>query len=79
MKKTTKPVKSKTARELLALNLRLMRVRRGITQEQLAMEAGVNKNYISQIETASRAVSVDIVDKLARALDIPVATLLIYE
>ena len=40
------------------------------------MESTVNKNYISQIESATRAVSVDIMDKLARALEIPVAALL---
>ena len=77
MKKTNKAAKSKDARELLALNLRLLRVRNDITQEQLAMEAGINASYISQIESASRAVSIDILDKLARALKIPVATLLV--
>ena len=76
MKKTKNSAKSKSARELLALNLRVLRVRRDITQEQLAMESTVNKNYISQIESATRAVSVDIMDKLARALEIPVAALL---
>jgi len=79
VKKTKNFAKSRSARELLALNLRLLRVRRDITQEQLAVDAGVNKNYISQIESAGRAVSVDIIDKLARALDVPVAALLIDE
>lgn len=76
MKKTNRPAKSKTARELLALNLRLNRVKRDITQEQLAHQAGVNIGYISQIETGSRAVSIDIVEKLARGLSVPIASLL---
>jgi DNA-binding XRE family transcriptional regulator len=76
MKKVFKPAKQKTARQLVALNLRLLRVKRDVTQEQLALEANVNKNYISQIETGTRAVSVDILDKLALAFGIPVAELL---
>ncbi len=40
------------------------------------MAAGVNKNYISQIESRTRAVSVDIVDRLAHALGTSAAALL---
>ncbi len=76
---TNKLVEKKSARELLALNLRLMRVRKNITQEGLAMAAGVNKNYISQIESRTRAVSIDIVDRLAHALGTSAAALLADE
>ncbi len=76
MKKTKTSAKSKSARELLALNLRILRVKGDITQDQLAHESGVNKNYISQIETESRAVSIDIVEKLANALGVAIAVLL---
>jgi transcriptional regulator with XRE-family HTH domain len=76
VKKTIRPEKQRTARELLALNVRLLRVKRDLTQEQLAADADVNKNYVSQLESGTRAVSVDILDKLARAFDIPVAELL---
>ena len=76
MKKTIRPAKPKSARELLALNLRLLRVRKNITQEQLAHDAGVNPGYISQIETGTRAVSIDVVEKLAGALGVAIAVLL---
>ena len=76
MKKTNRPAKPKTARELLALNLRLFRVKENVTQEQLAHIAGVNIGYISQIETGSRAVSIDIVEKLAHGLNVPITALL---
>ena len=79
MKKSFRPAKPKTAREVLALNIRLLRVRRDITQEQLALEAGINKNYVSQIESGARAVSIDIVEKLAHALETSVASLLLDE
>jgi transcriptional regulator with XRE-family HTH domain len=76
VKKTNRPSKQFTGRELVALNVRLLRVKRDMTQEQLAMDAGVNKNYISQVESGTRAVSVDILDKLAHAFEVPVAELL---
>jgi transcriptional regulator with XRE-family HTH domain len=76
VKKTNRPSKQLTGRELVALNVRLLRVKHDVTQEQLAMDAGVNKNYISQVESGTRAVSVDILDKLARAFGVPVADLL---
>ena len=76
MKKTIRPAKPKSARELLALNLRLLRVRKNVTQEQLAHDARVNPGYISQIETGTRAVSIDIVERLALSLGVTVAALL---
>ena len=76
MKKPNKPAKTKDARRLLAENLRQLRGKQNVTQDQLAHESGVNKNYISQIETESRAVSIDIVEKLARALGVAIAVLL---
>ena len=76
MKPSARPSKIKSAREILALNLRVLRAKRDLSQEVLAFQAGINKNYVSQIESAKRAVSVDILDKIARSLQIPVADLL---
>ena len=65
----------KSARELLALNLRVLRAERALTKEELASLAGIDRGYIGQIESKTRAVSVNIIDKLAIALDVPVARL----
>lgn len=73
MKKTYGHKKPKTAKELLALNLNLLRVRNDITQEQLALGAGVSRAYLSRAESSARSVSIDILDKLAPVLEIPVA------
>jgi two-component system, response regulator len=51
------------------------RNRRGISQEELAGRAGLHRTYISDVERGVRNVSLESIEKLARALEIPVATL----
>ena len=75
MNKATKPSKRKSARELLAVNLRMLRAERGLTKEELANLAGIDRGYVGQIESMVRAVSVDIIDRLAHALEVAVAQL----
>ena len=41
-----------------------------MSQEDLALEAGVNKNYLSDLERGERNPTVKILEKIARALDI---------
>ena len=75
MNKATKPSTQKSARELLAFNLRMLRAERGLTKEELANLAGIDRGYVGQIESMARAVSVDIIDRLAHALDVAVVRL----
>ena len=75
MNKATKPSKQKSARELLAFNLRMLRAERGLTKEELANLAGIDRGYVGQIESMARAVSVDIIDRLAHALEVSVVQL----
>jgi transcriptional regulator with XRE-family HTH domain len=63
-------------RELLAWNLRLLRTARGLSQERLAVDAGIARAWISQLERQKGNTSLDLLDRLARALGIPVAMLL---
>ena len=63
-------------RELLAWNLRLLRTARGLSQERLAVDAGVARAWVSQLERQKGNTSLDMLDRLAKALDVPVATLL---
>ena len=37
-------------RAVVAKNLRLLRKQKGVTQEELAFQAGINRNYVGQIE-----------------------------
>ena len=65
-----------TLRHILAHNLRRLRQERGLTQEEFADLAGVNRNYVGMIEREENAATVDILESLAKALGIPAAELL---
>ena len=64
-------------RALLAWNLRLLRTARGLSQERLAVDAEVARGWISQIELQKSNVTLDLLERLARALDVPVGALLL--
>ena len=48
--------------------LRRLRLAAGLTQEQLGLESGVQRNFISLIETGQNQPTIGTVSKLARAL-----------
>ena len=50
--------------------LRALRVERGLSQETLALEAGVQRNYVSLIERGINQPTIMIIFKLATALEI---------
>ncbi|MBU1336386.1 MAG: helix-turn-helix domain-containing protein [Alphaproteobacteria bacterium] len=56
--------------ETFGQNVRQARKDKGWTQEQLAFEAGVKRAYLSEVENGQRNVSLDVVEKLAKALDV---------
>ena len=45
------------------------------SQEDLALEAGINKNYISDLERGTRNPTVKVLEKIAHALNISLAEL----
>jgi transcriptional regulator with XRE-family HTH domain len=63
-------------REVFATNLRRLRHAKGLSQDVLAYEAEVSRSYLSQIEKGAFFVSLRILEKLAKALDIEPAELL---
>lgn len=63
-------------REVLARNLRIYRQERGLSQEELAHRADIDRTYISALERSVYAASIDIVDRLAEALGVEAADLL---
>jgi transcriptional regulator with XRE-family HTH domain len=63
-------------REVLALNLRKYRRLRGLSQEELAHRADIDRTYVSALERSVYAASVDVVDRLAQVLSVEAADLL---
>ncbi|HEY1076499.1 MAG TPA: helix-turn-helix transcriptional regulator [Fontimonas sp.] len=63
-------------RNVLAANVRRERLKRDWSQEALGGKAGVTQTYISQLESAHYAASVDVVEALAKAFGLdPIALL----
>jgi transcriptional regulator with XRE-family HTH domain len=58
-------------RRVVARNLRRLRRERGLSQEELAARAGLNRNYIGMVEREENAPTVDVLEQLARALNLP--------
>ncbi len=56
--------------------VRALREAHAWSQEELAEHAGLNRSYVGEIERGTAIASIVTVDKLARAFDVPIATLL---
>ncbi|WP_271596528.1 helix-turn-helix domain-containing protein [Bradyrhizobium sp. CCBAU 25360] len=65
------------ARALVAYNVRRIRVQRGIPQEQLAYDAGVDRSYMSGLERQEANPTVDLLDRLAETLGVAVSELFV--
>jgi len=61
------------ARALVAWNLRRVRVKRGVSQERLAYDAGVDRSYVGGLERQSENPTIDLLDRLAITLEVPLA------
>lgn len=55
---------------LLGRNVRMQRKACGLSQEQLALEAGMKRSYLSELERGLRNPSVRALGRLAAALDV---------
>lgn len=67
---------SQQLRQVFARNVRLARNAAGVSQEELASQAAISQTYLSQVESATRAVSIDVIERLASALKISVSELM---
>ena len=55
---------------LLGRRVRTLRLSRGMSQEQLALDAGMKRSYLSELERGLRNPSVRALGRLADALDV---------
>lgn len=60
---------SQDLRMVFARNMRSLRQTRGISQEKLAELAGLHRTYVSSVERGERNISIDNIERLAKALD----------
>lgn len=61
-------------RELIAKQIRLLRLRKGFTQEYLAEKADLGFNYVYRLENKQLNVKVETVEKIMKALDVDIDT-----
>ena len=61
---------------ILSENIKSLRAERGLAQERLGLEAGVDRTLVSKIERQIANPTLEILVKLAHCLDVPVDTLI---
>lgn len=59
----------------LGARLRELRLERGLSQEELAHIADLDRTYVSGVERGQRNIGLDNIHKLAAALGVPVSDL----
>lgn len=63
-------------RDILARNIKRIRLEHGVSQEELAHRADIDRTYISALERRVYAASIDVVGRIAKALSVEPAALL---
>ena len=57
-------------RDRVALNIQDLRRARGLSQEELAHRAEVSRGHMGKVENAKFAASLDLLERIARTLDV---------
>jgi transcriptional regulator with XRE-family HTH domain len=60
----------------MAIRLKELRKERGMSQEDLAARASISRTYLARLETARQDPTLSTLEKLAKALKVPVEKLL---
>jgi transcriptional regulator with XRE-family HTH domain len=50
-------------------NLKKIRIKKGLSQERLALKAGLDRTYVGSVERGERNISLLNIEKIAKALD----------
>lgn len=59
-------------KEEFGLRVKSLRKNNGMSQNELAEKSGLNRPYISGIEQGKRNVSLEVIEKLAEALEVKI-------
>ena len=65
LKRTLTSVYYMSLQQNIGIALRALRAQKGVSQERLALETGIGRRYMSDIENGRRNVSLEIVEKIA--------------
>ena len=57
--------------EILGNNIKKLRKEKNWTQEYLAEQAGISVPFMTQIELARKQASLEVIEKIAKALNVP--------
>ena len=60
--------KKQKVRERIGIRIMLLRKQAGLTQEQLAEKAGLQRTHVLRIEAGKYAVNIDTIEAIAEAL-----------
>ncbi len=63
-------------RRRVGLNLKRLRVEKGLSQEEFAFECGIHRTYISGVERGVRNPTVVVLERIATALGVRAGELL---
>ena len=58
------------------MRIKALRAKRDITQAELAAQAGISHGYLARLETGRQDPTITTLEKLAKALRVPVEKLL---
>lgn len=62
-------------RTIIGWNLRRLRVAKGLSQERLALESGIDRAYVGRVERGSENVTVSTLEAFTNALGVKVIEL----
>lgn len=66
-------------KEALGKRIKLLRNQMGISQEELADRAEIDRTYITSVECGKRNISIVNIDKIAKALGVTLSKLFDFE
>jgi transcriptional regulator with XRE-family HTH domain len=58
------------------MRIKILRERQKISQEELAARSGISRGYLARLETGRHDPTITTLEKLAKALKVPVGKLL---
>lgn len=64
-----------TIEKQLGMRIRFLRKQKNLSIEDLSLEAGVNRNYLSDLERGVRNPSLKVLSRIAKALKISISEL----